>query len=167
VKTTNRPVTEKTSGLAEPKSADVTAILRRFPYAVYFRVVGDDIVGNPFPVQGSGRPTRESGIEPENRAADDRAISWCTIPWVPEISRFFGIVVFMNYNDHPPPHFHVRYAEQKAIVGIESPTLLEGELSPRALGLVMEWAAAHRQELLEDWNLARQQQPLKRIAPLE
>lgn len=60
---------------------------------------------------------------------------------VPEISRFFGIVVSMNYNDHPPPHFHVRYAEQKAIVAIQSPTLLEGELSPRALGLVMEWAA--------------------------
>src|SRR3970040_1149296 len=84
---------------------------------------------------------------------------------VPEISRFFGIVVFMNYNDHPPPHFHVRYAEQKAIVAIESPTLLEGQLSPRALGLVMEWAAAHRQELIEDWSLARQQQPLKRITP--
>jgi len=86
---------------------------------------------------------------------------------VPEISRFFGIVVSMNYNDHPPPHFHVRYAEQKAIVAIQSPTLLEGELSPRALGLVMEWAAMHRQELLDDWNLARQQQPLNRIAPLE
>lgn len=86
---------------------------------------------------------------------------------VPEISRFFGIVVFMNFNDHPPPHFHVRYGEQKAMVAIESPTVLEGELSPRALGLVMEWAAAHRRELLEDWELARQQQPLKRIAPLE
>ena len=86
---------------------------------------------------------------------------------VPEISRFFGIVVSMNYNDHPPPHFHVRYAEQRAIVAIESPMVLEGELSPRALGLVMEWAAMHRQELLDDWNLARQQQPLNRIAPLE
>jgi hypothetical protein len=86
---------------------------------------------------------------------------------VPEISRFFGIIVFMNYNDHPPPHFHVRYAEQRAIVAIESPAVLEGKLSPRALGLVMEWAAAHREELLEDWNLARQQQPLRRIAPLE
>ena len=60
-----------------------------------------------------------------------------------------------------------RYAEQKAIVAIESPAILEGMLSPRALGLVMEWAAAHRQELLDDWNLARQQQPLNRIAPLE
>jgi hypothetical protein len=56
---------------------------------------------------------------------------------------------------------------RKAIVGIESPTLLEGELSPRALGLVMEWAALHRQELLDDWNLAREQRPLNRIAPLE
>ena len=52
-------------------------------------------------------------------------------------------------------------------MAIESPTLLEGELSPRALGLVMEWAAMHRQELLDDWSLARQQQPLNRIAPLE
>jgi Domain of unknown function (DUF4160) len=63
---------------------------------------------------------------------------------VPEISRFFGIVVFMNYQDHPPPHFHVRYAERRAIVAIESPAVLEGNLSLRALGLVMEWAAAHR-----------------------
>ena len=55
----------------------------------------------------------------------------------------------------------------RAIVAIESQALLQGELSPRALGLIMEWAATHRQELLEDWNLARQQQPLNRIAPLE
>lgn len=52
-------------------------------------------------------------------------------------------------------------------MAIESQALLQGELSPRALGLIMEWAATHRQELLEDWNLARQQQPLNRIAPLE
>ena len=86
---------------------------------------------------------------------------------MPEVARFFGIIISLNYNDHPPPHFHVRYAEQKATVAIESLTILEGELSPRVLGLVIEWAAAHRQELMEDWNLARQQQPLKRIAPLE
>ena len=86
---------------------------------------------------------------------------------MPEISRFFGIIVSMNYNDHPPPHFHVRYAEQRAIVAIDSTAILEGSLSPRALGMVVEWAAAHREELLEDWNLARQQQPLRRIAPLE
>ena len=52
-------------------------------------------------------------------------------------------------------------------MAIESLTVLEGQLSPRALGLVMEWASAYRQELMEDWNLARKQQPLKHIAPLE
>ena len=86
---------------------------------------------------------------------------------MPEICRFFGIVISLNYNDHPPPHFHVRYAEQKAIVAIDSLTVLEGHLSPRALGLVVEWASAHQQELIEDWRLACQQQPLKPIAPLE
>jgi hypothetical protein len=61
----------------------------------------------------------------------------------------------------------VRYAEQRAIVAIESPAVLEGNLPPRALGLVMEWAAAHREKLIEDGNLARQQQPLRRVAPPE
>ena len=62
---------------------------------------------------------------------------------MPEIRRFFGIIITMNYSDHPPPHFHVRYAEQKALVGIESLTLLRGRLSPRVFGMVMEWAALH------------------------
>jgi len=86
---------------------------------------------------------------------------------MPEVSRFFGIAVSMYYNDHAPPHFHVRYSGQKALVAIESLTLLRGRLSPRALGLVMEWAAMHTEELMEDWNLARSQEPLKPIRPLE
>jgi len=86
---------------------------------------------------------------------------------VPEISRFFGIIVTMYYNEHPPPHFHVRYGEQKALVGIESLTTFEGRLTPRALGLVIEWAAAHQDELTENWNLARLEEPLNKIAPLE
>jgi len=86
---------------------------------------------------------------------------------VPEISRFLGIVILMYYNDHPPPHFHARYAELKAIIDIESLTVLYGELTPRVLGLVVEWAALHKAELLADWELARKQEPLVRIAPLE
>jgi hypothetical protein len=66
---------------------------------------------------------------------------------LPEISRFFGIVIAMFYNDHPPPHFHVRYGSQRAIVDITTLSVLEGSLSPRALGLVVEWAAQHRAEL--------------------
>lgn len=86
---------------------------------------------------------------------------------MPEISRFFGIVVQMYYSDHEPPHFHVRYAGQKALIAIDSLAVLRGGLSPRALGLVAEWAARHRSELLEDWNLARAEAQLKPIAPLE
>ncbi len=73
----------------------------------------------------------------------------------------------MFYMDHEPPHFHARYGDQRAIVGIESLVVLQGVLSPRALGMVMEWAALHRAELLENWQRARAQEPLQPIAPLE
>jgi hypothetical protein len=86
---------------------------------------------------------------------------------MPEISRFFGIIIAMFYNDHAPPHFHVRYGEQRAIIAIDSLMVLGGKLSPRVLGLVMEWAAVHQEELREDWRLAERQAPLKSIAPLE
>ena len=86
---------------------------------------------------------------------------------MPEVSRFFGMVIQMYYNDHAPPHFHVRYAGQRALIAIETLALIEGQLSSRALGLVLEWAALHQNELLEVWNLARAEMPLKSIAPLE
>ena len=86
---------------------------------------------------------------------------------MPEISRFFGIIVQMYYSDHEPPHFHVRYSGQKALIAIETLALLGGRLSPRALGLVTEWAALHRAELMEDWSLAKAEAQLKPIAPLE
>ena len=73
----------------------------------------------------------------------------------------------MYYNDHPPPHFHVRYNQQKAIIDIETLSLLEGKLSPRILGLVVEWAALHQTELMQNWQLARLQTTLEPIAPLE
>ena len=71
------------------------------------------------------------------------------------------------HNEHGPPHFHARYGGQQALIAIESLKLLSGNLTPRALGLVMEWAAIHRDELLEDWNLARTRAPLNPIDPLE
>jgi len=86
---------------------------------------------------------------------------------MPEISRFFGIIIAMFYNDHPPPHFHVRYGQQKAIISIETLTVLEGKLSPRLLGLVVEWAALHQTELLKNWELARHNKPLEKVEPLE
>jgi hypothetical protein len=86
---------------------------------------------------------------------------------MPEISRFFGIIVAMFYNDHAPPHFHVRYGDQKAIIAIENLRIIGGELKPRALALVVEWATLHQDELRQDWQLARSMQPLNAIAPLE
>jgi hypothetical protein len=86
---------------------------------------------------------------------------------MPEISRFFGIIIAMFYYDHPPPHFHVRHGGEHATIRIEDLTLDEGELSPTVLGLVKEWAALHRRELLDNWNRARAQSPLTRVEPLE
>lgn len=86
---------------------------------------------------------------------------------MPEICRFFGIIITMNYSDHAPPHFHVRYGEYKALIGIQSLVMLQGQLSPRAFGLVMEWAALHQAELMDDWALAKQNAPLNKIIPLE
>ena len=85
---------------------------------------------------------------------------------MPEICRFFGIVIAVFYDDHNPPHFHARYSGRK--VSIEIPTLkiLEGDISPRALGLVVEWASLHKEELMKDWELAKSNQPPDKIEPL-
>lgn len=86
---------------------------------------------------------------------------------MPEISRFFGIVIAIFYNDHAPPHFHVKYNDYRATISISDLKILEGSLPKRALYLVKEWATQHCSELLEDWNLAQAKQPLKPINPLE
>ncbi len=86
---------------------------------------------------------------------------------MPEICRFFGIVITMNYNDHNPPHFHARYGSAAALFTIDPIAVYSGELPPRALGLVIEWAAQHGEELRENWDLARSTKVLRRIAPLE
>ena len=86
---------------------------------------------------------------------------------MPEISRFFGIVIAMYYDDHNPPHFHARYGEHKVAVMIKDFVVLEGSLPPRVMGLVIEWTALHRDELMADWERAKNNQPLAEIKPLE
>lgn len=86
---------------------------------------------------------------------------------MPEISRFFGIVIKMFFDDHNPPHFHAEYAGSVALVGIRTLAVFSGRLPPRALGLVIEWATLHQPELLADWERAQAQQDLRPIAPLE
>ena len=86
---------------------------------------------------------------------------------MPTISRFFGISIRMYYDDHAPPHFHAYYGRDAAVVDIATLQVTQGDLPRRALALVLEWAAAHRAELLVDWRLAEDHQPLNEIDPLE
>ncbi len=86
---------------------------------------------------------------------------------MPEISRFLGIVIAMYYNEHNPPHFHARYGNFKIEISIKTLTILAGKLPPKALGLVMEWATLHQDDLMADWALARDNAELKQIDPLE
>ena len=85
---------------------------------------------------------------------------------MPEISRFFGIVIAMFYNEHNPPHFHARYGKDQVAVDIRTLRVLEGRLPSRALGMVMEWASEHQEELLQDWEQARGGTLPDRIDPL-
>ena len=85
---------------------------------------------------------------------------------MPEVSRFYGIVIRMYFADHAPPHFHAEYAEHEARIAIESLAIISGSLPPRAMGLVAEWATLHRNELQAAWDRARQYQPIGRIDPL-
>lgn len=85
---------------------------------------------------------------------------------MPEICRFLGIVIYMLYDDHRPPHFHAEYGEYKVTVEINM-GVVEGRFPRRAMKAVMEWYELHREDLLADWLLAEQHQPLQHIPPLE
>lgn len=85
---------------------------------------------------------------------------------MPRISEFLGVVIYVYWRDHPPPHFHAAYAENEALISIEGLSVIEGELPPRALGLVIEWATRHQEQLRRVWKQAENLEPLSRIEPL-
>jgi hypothetical protein len=85
---------------------------------------------------------------------------------MPTISAFYGILIRMFYNDHPPPHFHARYGEFDATIDLATLEIVQGQLPGRGLSLVREWAMIHREELLEDWRLCRENTPPATIDPL-
>ncbi len=86
---------------------------------------------------------------------------------MPTICRFYGILIQMYYDDHNPPHLPAIYGEYKAVIGIHDFGIMEGDLPPKARGLVMEWARIHKDELIEEWDRARKRQSLFQIDPLE
>jgi hypothetical protein len=85
---------------------------------------------------------------------------------MPEISRFYGIAIRMYFDDHLPPHFHAEYGEHQALGHIDTLAVIAGTLPPRAIGLVMEWASLHQDELKGAWSRAKRLQSPGKIEPL-
>lgn len=86
---------------------------------------------------------------------------------MPVISRFFGIVIAMYYEDHCPPHFHAKYGDYEGVFNIHTLELISGKLPKKVLSLVIEWAFEKREDLLKNWELSIAGKPLSYISPLE
>ena len=84
---------------------------------------------------------------------------------MPEISRFYGITIYMFYNEHNPPHIHAQYQDYETVIEIESGKI-KGKFPRRALNLINEWIEIHKKELMENWILSGKRIPLKSIKPL-
>ncbi len=86
---------------------------------------------------------------------------------MPQISRFFGIIIYMYFNHHAPAHFHAEYGEFEAVYIIDTLETMRGELPRRAHGMVLEWATLNREALRDNWNRAQMMVPLVSVHPLE
>lgn len=86
---------------------------------------------------------------------------------MPEISRFYGIIIYMFFNDHNPPHFHAKYGDYQILVNINNLSVLSGKFPSRVLGLTIEWASLHQKELKSIWEKMREGQPAGKVKPLK
>lgn len=85
---------------------------------------------------------------------------------MPEISTFFGIKVTMYYDDHNPPHFHVEYNDSRALIDIQTASVMKGSLPSRQLKIALAWCVIHQDELMDNWELAKEGKQLNHIKPL-
>ena len=85
---------------------------------------------------------------------------------MPEIARFQGIIIYIFYDEHNPPHFHAEYAGNRALITLKD-GIVTGQMPKRALKLIFEWMEIHAEELMEDWELSLKGEPLKKIKPLD
>ena len=86
---------------------------------------------------------------------------------MPEISRFFGIIIYMFFKDHAPPHFHVKYGDYNAIIDIENAEIIDGYIPLKQLKLVQAWAIIHKEELVNNFNALSSDTPsYSKINPL-
>jgi len=86
---------------------------------------------------------------------------------MPEICRFFGIVITMYADDHNPPHFHARYGDFRAMINISEGDIIEGNMPLKVLRLIQAWVEIHRDELMSNWKESRTESPnFSKIEPL-
>jgi hypothetical protein len=86
---------------------------------------------------------------------------------VPRLSEFYGIVIYMYFQDHNPPHFHAIYAEHEALIGIDTGKTIRGRLPKTAGNLVEQWRQLHHDELVANWERAQEPAALTVIEPLQ
>lgn len=84
---------------------------------------------------------------------------------MPTISMFYGILIRMYYDDHNPPHFYAFYADYKARFNLEG-ELIEGNMPSTQIKLITAWSLIHKDELLANWELAKNSEKLFNITPL-
>lgn len=84
---------------------------------------------------------------------------------MPIISVFYGLIIKMFFaeSEHNPPHIHVVYGEMNAVFNIKTGQLMEGDLPPRAMGMVKDWIQLHQKELIDIWET----QEFRKVQPLE
>lgn len=86
---------------------------------------------------------------------------------MPLLSEFAGIKIYIYWNDHMPPHFHAEYNDAKILVDINSAAVLKGVFPANKLKLILAWTELHRDDLIDRWNKARDNQMPEKIKPLE
>ena len=86
---------------------------------------------------------------------------------MPKISTFYGIIIFMYFDDHNPPHFHAEYNGNSVMIKINDLSVLQGSMPSRALGMIVEWAYQHRDELVTNWERMTKGEVFNKIDPLK
>lgn len=86
---------------------------------------------------------------------------------MPLICEFMGIKIYMYWNEHVPPHFHAEYSDFQALISISDAVVLKGSLPSRQLKLILAWCELHQDELMDNWNLAKEHGEIHRIEPLK
>ena len=85
---------------------------------------------------------------------------------MPTICMFRGIKIYINWDEHNPPHFHAKYGGEAVSIDINEIDVLEGSIPNKQLKMVLGWTALHQEELLENWELAKNKHELFSIEPL-